>query len=222
MAKSERQRQAKLTRKRQKKAVRTRGGGGKATRRVLNPMVLSEARTHPIRDVRVNSDWRESGEATIVFAREVKAARSALTLGIYVVDLWGRGVRDAWAEVDVPVQEYERERLSKVYGEAATEEIAPEVATAIVYRAVEYASSLGLASAPEFGAARLVLPAPDRADTAVEIPLGREGRPVIRLREDDDEAKVVAALDAKLGTGNYEIHTEAEEAEAEADEPELS
>jgi len=213
MAKSERQRQAKLARKKHKKSVRTRGAA-RPQRRVLNPTVLSDARTLPIRDVRVNADWRETGEATLVFAREVKQIRAVLTLGVYEVDLWGRGVTDAWAEVDVPVADYEKGRLPRIFGDAETASLPPEVATALVYRAVEHAATLGLAPAPDFAVARLVLPAPDKAASDADIPLGRDGRPVIRLAAGEDGVKLLAAAEARIGAGGFDVEREEQGEEA--------
>jgi len=213
MAKSERQRQARLARKKQKRGAKAKGGG-RPLRRVLNPMVLSDARSLPIREVRVNADWRETGGATLVVAREQFNQRSVLVLGVYEVDLGARGVREAYAQVDVPLQEYTRDVLPRLFGDEPTEAITPDLATAIVYRTLARAQEVGFAPAPEFGVARLVLPAPDKADPDAEVPWGRDGHPLLRVGEGEDGAKLRAVLDAKVGADGYDVEEEGGEAGA--------
>jgi hypothetical protein len=67
----------------------------------------------------------------------------------------------------------------------------------VIFNAIDYAATLGFSPHRDFVAA-LVGPRPD---TLLDTPLARPARPVFVPGPDDDVARIVRVLTAKVGTG---------------------
>ncbi len=213
MAPQERKRQAQLARKRQKKSVRGKGGSSRSSKRVRNPLLLSEVRSMVIREVKINADWRESGEATLVLARETWLKRSTLLVAAVTVDLHARGVVEATVENDWPETDYHRTFLPQAMGGVPMVSMSAEDATALLYQAIEQARTWGFSPCADWGVARLMFPTQEKGSAGFEVSFGREGRPVLHVGAGEDETALRAVLDGTVGAGNYDLEKDEEEAE---------
>jgi hypothetical protein len=88
------------------------------------------------------------------------------------------------------------DRLQEAHTDGV-EEVSVLEAQSVLFNGLDYAASLGFGPHRDFVSA-LVEPRPD---TLLDTPLARPSRPIYVPGPDDDVARVVRALQAKVGTG---------------------
>jgi hypothetical protein len=88
------------------------------------------------------------------------------------------------------------DRLQEAHTDGV-EEVSVLEAQSVLFNALDYAATLGFGPHRDFVSA-LVEPRPD---TLLDTPLARPSRPIYVPGPDDDVARVVRALQAKVGTG---------------------
>jgi len=88
------------------------------------------------------------------------------------------------------------DRLQEAHAEGV-DEVSPLEAQSVIFHALDYAASLGFAPHRDFVAALVGT----RPETLVDTPLARPERPIFVPGPDDDVARIVRVLTAKVGTG---------------------
>lgn len=152
----------------------------------------------------IEKNWREHGLAHVVVTR-VKANGLA-DYGVFLTDVWCLGVKDAFAETDVPaplMRELAVERLP----ETMREPIHPACAKKLIEGALAYAKALGFSPHRDFRRARHVLSGIDASHCPEVFTYGRDGRPCyVRGVDDSDQRveRVLAILDTRVGPGGYD------------------
>lgn len=152
----------------------------------------------------IQKDWREHGLAPVVVVR-IRSADSA-DYGLFLVDTWCLGVKEAWGESDIPPAAINEMLDSHILAELR-ESIHPSCAKKLIEGAVAYAEALGFAPHRDFRKAKRVLSGIDAALCPVEFAFGREGRPCFVQGPHDSEERVervLAMLDVRVGLGNYD------------------
>lgn len=160
----------------------------------------------------IEKNWREHGLAHLLVVR--KRGEGSADLGVFLVDTWCLGVKDAYGESDVPgalVDELVEERLP----EETREGIHPACAKKLIEGAIAYAENLGFAPHRDYRKARRVLSGIEASLCPTDFTFGRDGRPCyLRGPDDSDERvdRVLARLDARCGPDGYDFVDPEEEA----------
>jgi hypothetical protein len=167
--------------------------------------LLLNAREYPLYGCWIMAGWKESGITPIVVAREQEPDR--LMFGIYEVDLYCLGIKDAFTKVDYSLNRFKRDLPKFCAGDP--EQCSIELAHEIIYGALEYAERLGFQPHPDFKrqlADRMLAP-PDAYSRTNQVAFGKDGRPLFVAGPYDDERKcrsVINMLRDTCGEGKFD------------------
>ncbi len=168
--------------------------------------IRQNARKLPIHECWVNSDWEESGSATVCISR--MHTNGNVTYAMYLVDLYCLGVKESFFDFNVPISEY-REFIDDVNCNLGIVKIDYVLAHNIVFAAKEYADELGFTPHKSFTSVSQYLLEEDTEEVELmDIPCGCDGKPMLIKTKDTSNAEaqsVVAQLDRAVGKGNYNI-----------------
>lgn len=180
--------------------------------------IRQKARTLPIYECWVNSDWEESGLANIFVAR--KHSNSNITLGLYLVDLKCLGVKDAQYRFNIPESEYS-EMLYQAGESLEMEQISYTLAHNIVFAGIEFADGFGFKPHKDYTSVAQYILEEDTDDVELmEIECGIDGKPAYLRGPLDSDARavqIIAQLERTAGPGNYTILDQADFEEDEDD-----
>ena len=152
----------------------------------------------------IDKRWREHGLAQVVVVR--RRDNGLVDFGVFQVDLWCLGVRDAEGATDVPPETLD-EFLEEELVETQRESIHPACAKTLIEGAVAYAERLGFAPHRDFRKARRALSGVDAALCPTEFTYGHDGRPRYVPDENDSEERierVLAILEARVGPDGFD------------------
>jgi len=167
--------------------------------------ILRQAALLPAGPSFISGDWKLQDEVqprlvSVVVTR--KAPAGLVIAALVLVDRTCLGVKNAF--VAKPMREAELESFLAQVGQAhevGMVECDLLVAQSVVLHAVDYARSLGFAPHRDFPEP-LFTPRPAEL---LDTPLARPLRPVYVSGPADPVSRVLARLDAAVGTGNYDV-----------------
>ncbi len=165
--------------------------------------IRQRARTLPIHECLVNSNWEKDGLASIIVAR--KHSSGNFTLGLYLVDLNCLGVKDAQYFFNIYPSEYKEMLEHRLEGADMTE-VSYELVHNIVYAGVEFAEDYGFKPHKDFSVAQYILEEDSEDIEFLEISCGLNGKPFyVRgpLESDVKASRIIAQLEKTAGPGNY-------------------
>jgi len=177
--------------------------------------IKTQARTLPIVECLISEEWKDNGISNIVVARRHKSGN--ITAGIYLVDTYCLGVKDAHYEFNLDPDDYEY--LKQHCG--AVEKCEYVLAHNIIYGAVEYADDYGFKPHKDFAIAQYILEEDDEQVPLMEVEFGLDGRPCFIPGPNDDAAKIkniTAVLNRTAGEGNFDVMDLADDDEFDDDE----
>ena len=90
--------------------------------------------------------WQEAGISPVVVAREQEPGK--IMFGVYMVDLYCLGVKDAFTKVDYSTKRFKRDL--HLFCADAPQECSVELAHEVIYGGLEYAEKLGFQPHPDF------------------------------------------------------------------------
>jgi len=166
--------------------------------------IRKKARSLPIYECLVRSDWNESKMATVIITRS--HTNGNITGCSYLVDLACLGVKDTMYLFNVPIQKYE-EFKNMVHGGMEMIEVDYVLAHNIVYAGVEFAEEYGFKPNKVYeSVTKYMLEEDSEEIELIEIECGDDGKPVYTRGPFEDEAnarRIVAQLEKTVGPGNY-------------------
>ena len=165
---------------------------------------LPRAREYPFHGCWIMEGWKEAGITPVVVARLQENER--IMFGVYMVDLYCLGIKDAYAKADYSLNRFERELPELCSGDPIPCSI--ELAHEVIYGALEYAAKLGFQPHPDFSRlmADLMLDPPEVHPRVNHVPYGKDGKPFYMSGPFDDEQKsrqVFNTLMRTCGEGNF-------------------
>jgi hypothetical protein len=190
-----------------------------------NYLASGRGRKLPIYKCEINRDWEEAGMAQIIVYRQ--HVNGHLTVGVYLVDIFCAGIKDTFYYFNESAS-YIHEIFSKALFERDT--ISYDLAHNIIYGAVAYAEDLGIDPDPAFKLTQQILEEDTDAIPLIELPFGRNGKPVLVLNSTDPRNNYyLRQLEKNLAPGEYHVENLFEEDDFEdgdeddeyPDEPEL-
>lgn len=211
MARDERKRQEALLRKKrrreEKRAALSRpdSRGFPLKMIPLSPVearraLISSARDLPIHECVTRADMEEQGLSPFLITRMQPDGN--LVLASFLVDLYCLGVKDAAANAEISVLEYER-RIKPRFFEAQARLMEPLLFHQIIYGAIDYAASLGFSPHPDFKLASLVLEPRSSVPPNPDLRFGKDGKPLFIGGPRDDVASILSTLERNVGRGNF-------------------
>jgi hypothetical protein len=186
-------------------------GKGKVIQ-MLSPenYIRQKARTLPVFECLVNTNWQESLIANVVVSR--KHTNGNITAGLYLVDLACLGVKDTTWFFNIPMSEY-RENLERFMTmEEGVDKIDYVLAHNIVHSGIEFADDYEFKPHKDFtGLTRYILDEDTDDIPLIEIECGVNGLPAYMqgpLHNDSKARQVIAHLERVAGPGNYYLMNE--------------
>lgn len=167
--------------------------------------IRQKARTLPIDECWINSEWEKSAMANILVSR--RHTNGNLTIGVYLVDLNCLGVKDAVYWFNYYEHEF-RELLRRAGESMKMEKISYTLAHNIIFSGIEFAEEFGFKPHKNFNVAQFILDEDTEDIELIDIECGIDGKPAyIRgpLDTDIKAAQVIAQLEKVAGPGNYTL-----------------
>lgn len=166
---------------------------------------LQNARDYPLHGCWIMEDWQDTGITPVIVARMQDNDR--IMLGVYMVDYYCLGIKDAFTRADYSQNRFERELPGFCAG--APLSCSVELAHELIYGALEYAKKLGFEPHPDFykQKADLMLDPPDSHPRKNNVSFGKDGKPLYISGPYDSEMKsrsVVNTLMRTCGPGNFD------------------
>jgi hypothetical protein len=170
----------------------------------LNPYLLN-ARNFPLHGCWMMDGWEEDGITPVVVARMQENNR--IMFGVYMVDYYCLGIKDAFTRADYSPNRFERE-LPELCAQAPIV-CSVELAHELIYGALEYAEKLGFQPHADFynQKADLMLDPPDAHPRTNNVLFGKDGKPLYISGPYDNEMKsksVINTLMRTCGPGNFD------------------
>lgn len=167
--------------------------------------IRKKARTLPLFECLVSTNWEEHGLPTVVIAR--KHTNGNITACTYMVDLKCLGVKDTSYLFNVSITEY-RDFIDYINENIEMEVVEYALAHNIILAGVEYAEDLGFNPYKDYESVTKYMLEEDTDDIElIEIECGRNGKPYYMKGPNEDMAKanrIIAQLEKTVGFGNFD------------------
>ena len=168
--------------------------------------IRKKARTLPLFECVVTSDWEETKMTTVIIARNHTSGN--ITACSYVVDLDCLGVKDSMFLFNVSPLVYS-EYKEKINGRLDMMEVDYTLAHNIILAGVEFAAEFGFKPYKEYESiTKFMLEEDTEEIELIEIECGKDGKPfyVQGPFEDDVRSRqIIAQLEKTAGRGNYDF-----------------
>jgi len=164
--------------------------------------VKTQARQLPVIECWISREWQDNGISNVIVARGHKNGN--VTAGIYLVDTYCLGVKDASYEFNLVPAEYKF--LKNHAGDIEPCEYA--IAHNIIYGAIAFAEDYGFKPYKDFAIAQYILEEDDDNVELMELEFGFEGQPYYFRGPYDDDTKVNQIRNTLMrtaGEGNFTI-----------------
>lgn len=166
--------------------------------------IRQRARSLPLFECTVNSDWETSKLALLTIAR--RHSNGNITDCMFMVDLCCLGVKDSHYHFNIPMNEY-RDNQAKQSELMDFEPIDYSLAHNIVYSALAYAEDMEFKPHKVFTTTTRFMLEEDTEDIPmIDIHCGLNGKPAfVRGLTEDAEAdqRIIAHLEKVVGPGNF-------------------
>ncbi len=162
--------------------------------------IKTQARSLPIYECIISADWRDVGICNIIVARQHKTGN--ITAGVFLVDMYCLGVKDAGYYFNLTPDEYEEIK----YELPEYEECEYVLAHNLIFGALEYADDYGFEPHKEFALVKYILEEDDENVALMDLDFGLDGKPCYVSGPFEDKVsvnKVLATLKRTAGEGNF-------------------
>ena len=167
--------------------------------------IRQKARTLPIHECLINSEWEADGMANITITR--RHSNNNFTVGMYLVDLKCLGVKDTHSLFNVSPAEY-RELIDTIERNHDLESIPYNLAHNIVFAGLEFADDYGFKPHSDFSLSQYILEEDTDDIELIDITCGENGKPLyVRgpMESDLRAAQILAQLEKTAGPGNFDF-----------------
>jgi hypothetical protein len=166
---------------------------------------LQNARKYPLHGCWIMDGWQETGITPVIVARMQDNDR--IMFGVYMVDYYCLGIKNAFTRVDYSRNRFERE-LPKLCANTPVS-CSVDLAHELIYGALEYAEKLGFEPHPDFymQKADQILDPVDAHLRTNGVTFGKDGKPLYVSGPYDSEIKnrsVINTLTRTCGPGNFD------------------
>lgn len=181
--------------------------------------IRTKARSLPLHECLINTDWKESQMANVIIAR--RHTNGNITACLYLVDLFCQGVKDTTWFFNVPLFDY-NDKIDEIRERMDFEPVKYELAHNIVFAAVEFAEEYGFHPHRDFiSITSFMLEEDSDKIELIDIECGIDGKPAymrMPYHSKSEADRIIATLENNAGPGNYVIFDETDEDDGETDE----
>ena len=178
--------------------------------------VREKARTLEIGDCFINEDYEECGLGHIIVTRLHKGGRK--TVGVYLVDKFCLGVKDAFYRLRLDDIEYD-DFIQTVSREYHLKKISYNEAHNLIYGAIEFADEAGISPCKDFALAKYILEEDTEAIPLIEYEYGKDGKHLLVVGSQKEADLYLPTLRANLGSDfNYIIEDNPFEAQEQEED----
>jgi hypothetical protein len=152
----------------------------------------------------VSENINTLGHGYVVVSR--KNGRGRIESGVFLVDIYCRGVKGAFLNICELEEEFLNDFLPKVYPDAVPEAKAGAWGRKLVEGAVAYANKLGFAPCADYKMAARVFGGINAAECTETFVYGKDGKPFFIQGLNDtpfDVRRMLAQLKARCGENNF-------------------
>ena len=161
--------------------------------------IRTRARNLPVDRCYVNDNWEKAQIVNVVVTR--KHTNGNISYGVYLVDLLLLGVKDCFYAFNQSPMEL-KDRLFN--GAINFVECDYVLAHNIVYEGIAFADEYGFEPVKEFTRTGKYILEEDSDDIPeMDIPVGKDGVPVVSVTSDENRSYEITTLDKTAGPGNY-------------------
>lgn len=187
------------------KKKKTNHGGGTAKSFSPEEYIRTRVRALPIDLCYIGNQCWDIGTATVVVTR--RHPQGTFTIGMYLVDLYCRGVYDAFYRFSVEEDEME-EILDSFLNrtESSLEPVSYAEAHNMIYGANAFAEEVGIEPCKEWNLVRYILEEDTDDIELIDYEFGKDGRHFLMVGTRLEASRYIPTLDKHLGKGNYEIY----------------
>lgn len=203
MALSEKQKQKKLLKKKQKRTAAV-----KTSKTVSQRIGAADYAGYPVHECFMVERLFEDGIGEISLARKLPDGNLAVSL--FLVDVFCLGVKNAFFAL-LPALDYENLKSSLLERGDQLETIEPECAKKLVEGAAAYAKNLGFNPNPDYKSAAALFGSIEASACETAYAYGKDNKPLYIRGPDESlsQAKrIVNALHNKCGEGGFDFHLE--------------
>lgn len=165
----------------------------------------------------ISDGWEEHGMANVVVVRH--RPDGAADFGVFIVDLYCLGVKDAMADLGVSEADV-RDMVEEQLPPDFTRAFEPACAKKLIEGALAYAESLGFSPHRDFRKARKVLSGIDASTCQRSFTFGCGGKPCYIQGPNDSEERVdriLGILEARFGPDGFDYELLDEEEDGDFD-----
>lgn len=168
--------------------------------------IRKKARLLPIYECWINTDWKESGMASVVIART--HSNENITYCLYLVDIMCLGVKDTFYEFNISHSAYQSflEKMSETLEMEITDYV---LVHNIILAGLEFAEDYGFKPHKDFTSVTEFMLEEDTEDIElIEIECGRNGKPLYMQGPFDSDAKInkiLEQLEYSADKGNFDF-----------------
>lgn len=160
------------------------------------------ARRLPIAECWLNPNWRESGLATVVVARQHKNGN--YTVGTYLIDVYCLGLKQTSFFVNEFDENYQL-ALDHLFEIQDRKKVDYVLAHNVIYGGIAYAEDLGLKPADkDWVLTQYILEPDEEAVELLDLEFGKEGQPFFVCGPYDKPMEVISKLEKSVGKGNFQ------------------
>jgi hypothetical protein len=167
---------------------------------------LRPAAKWPVLECLVSDGWNEPGDVpmltNVVVARQ--SPRDTVAAAVFLVDLACLGVKNAMGRTFGSRAEYQEEILDRFPSPHRWKKIDLNLAAKIIREGIAYAQELGFKPHRDYHRMAVLLEGARPDESSVEVPVGFKGKPLFVSGPFDNAKAIMAKLERKLGTGNYD------------------
>jgi hypothetical protein len=164
---------------------------------------IRQARDYPIEGCWVQRGWDESGLAVVVIAR--RQPDGNLVFGNYLVDYYCLGLKDTYCNANIPLGQFRRDFLPKMFREGPPISISPALAHEIIHGGIEYAAQFGFRPHSDFKLSQSILDPPDLHPHTGTVEFGKDGKPFYISGPYDNVDAIMRQLTRTAGEGNFDF-----------------
>lgn len=201
MKKGEKKKQIKTLKRRTASSVQRRSQ--RASSAVSPRHIIRQARSYPLDGCWIQTDWKESGLAVVVVARQ--QPNGNIVFGNYLVDYYCLGLKNTYCNADIAPGEFRRSTLPRMFEHVGPfVEVSPALAHELIYGAIEYADHYGFKPQRDFRDSQYVLDLPGEHPLSGQVEFGKDGKPLYISGPYDNADRIVQQLMRTAGEGNFD------------------
>lgn len=168
--------------------------------------IRKKARSLPVFECMVSSDWKETKLLHVVVARS--HTNGNITACFYLVDLLLMGVKDTDYMFNRPLFEY-KEKIEEISDGMNLINITYELAHNIIYTSIDFADSFGFSPHKDYSSITSFMLEEDNENIElIDIECGHDGKPAYMrspYESDQESERIIKKLEKNTGRGNFII-----------------